>query len=272
MGLSDILNGVYQTQNQPIESQAMDATALPAKSLAQILALVYQAKQNAQKTWDNPEGAANNLIAQYTPTPDNLGNFILGGPAIIGQLSPLYHGSPYKFNKFKNESIGTGEGAQAFGYGHYLTDEPNIAKVYSGRRPGENVIPPNSYIYTTTVNKGKPSSSDVFLEWGSPIDESAKNKIASFIESRYSKENPIRTELEKALKTPFISGDDIYRRVERVLGGGVREAPKQTSNLLKEIGFTGIKYPAGSLSGVKNSKANNYVIFDPENITIDKVE
>jgi hypothetical protein len=33
-----------------------------------------------------------------------------------------WHGSPYQFDKFTTEAIGTGEGAQAFGWGLYFTD------------------------------------------------------------------------------------------------------------------------------------------------------
>lgn len=39
----------------------------------------------------------------------------------------VYHGSPYDFNKFSNEAIGTGEGAQAHGMGHYAALDKNIA-------------------------------------------------------------------------------------------------------------------------------------------------
>jgi hypothetical protein len=42
-----------------------------------------------------------------------------------------YHGSPYDFNKFTTEAIGTGEGAQAFGWGLYFTDVESIAMDYA---------------------------------------------------------------------------------------------------------------------------------------------
>ena len=43
----------------------------------------------------------------------------------------VYHGSPYNFDKFTTEAIGTGEGAQAFGWGLYFTDLESIAKDYA---------------------------------------------------------------------------------------------------------------------------------------------
>lgn len=47
-------------------------------------------------------------------------------------VSPLtvYHGSPHKFEKFDASKIGTGEGAQAYGYGHYVAESPKVADEY----------------------------------------------------------------------------------------------------------------------------------------------
>jgi GH24 family phage-related lysozyme (muramidase) len=45
-------------------------------------------------------------------------------------LQSAYHGSPYRFDKFSTAAIGTGEGAQAFGYGLYFTEDRDIAEWY----------------------------------------------------------------------------------------------------------------------------------------------
>ena len=42
----------------------------------------------------------------------------------------VFHGSPAKFSKFDPAKIGTGEGAQAYGYGHYVAESPAVAKEY----------------------------------------------------------------------------------------------------------------------------------------------
>ena len=44
-----------------------------------------------------------------------------------------YHGSPHIFNKFRMDKIGTGEGAQAYGHGLYLAENPNVAQGYKER-------------------------------------------------------------------------------------------------------------------------------------------
>ena len=48
-------------------------------------------------------------------------------------LSPLtvFHGSPHKFSKFDASKIGTGEGAQVYGHGIYLAENPAVAKQYA---------------------------------------------------------------------------------------------------------------------------------------------
>jgi hypothetical protein len=60
-----------------------------------------------------------------------------------GAISPMdvYHGSPHRFaataknplGEFDPTKIGSGEGAQVYGYGHYLAETPDVAKGYQPR-------------------------------------------------------------------------------------------------------------------------------------------
>ena len=74
-----------------------------------------------------------------------------------------FHGSPYKFDEFKTEAIGTGEGAQAYGYGLYFAEEPDIARGYrkstryhSARREFQNELPDDASIdeVSEAINDG----------------------------------------------------------------------------------------------------------------------
>lgn len=58
----------------------------------------------------------------------------------VSMAAPIvYHGSPHRFaataknplGEFDPTKIGTGEGAQAYGYGHYLAEKKDIAKSYA---------------------------------------------------------------------------------------------------------------------------------------------
>lgn len=42
-----------------------------------------------------------------------------------------YHGSPYSFDAFSSDKIGTGEGAQSYGYGHYFAENPEVSSSYA---------------------------------------------------------------------------------------------------------------------------------------------
>ena len=42
----------------------------------------------------------------------------------------VWHGSPHKFDRFDASKIGTGEGAQAYGHGLYLAENPGVAREY----------------------------------------------------------------------------------------------------------------------------------------------
>lgn len=52
----------------------------------------------------------------------------------VGKIG--YHGTPHDFDAtagFDNSKIGSGEGAQVYGYGHYLAESPDVAKGYQSR-------------------------------------------------------------------------------------------------------------------------------------------
>ena len=50
-----------------------------------------------------------------------------------GTVSPMdvYHGSPYKFDRFDASKIGTGEGAQAYGHGIYTAESKGVGAEYA---------------------------------------------------------------------------------------------------------------------------------------------
>lgn len=66
----------------------------------------------------------------------NMALSMIGANAPIAQLKPGelgavgWHGSPHKFDKFDSSKIGTGEGAQAYGHGLYLAENPEVATGY----------------------------------------------------------------------------------------------------------------------------------------------
>jgi hypothetical protein len=61
-----------------------------------------------------------------------MGGTSFGAPSGAIGAGPIraYHGSPYDFERFDINRIGTGEGAQAYGHGLYFAENPDVAFSY----------------------------------------------------------------------------------------------------------------------------------------------
>lgn len=49
-----------------------------------------------------------------------------------------WHGTPHTFDKFSTSAIGTGEGAQAYGWGLYFAGAKDVAEWYRDKLSGPN--------------------------------------------------------------------------------------------------------------------------------------
>jgi hypothetical protein len=56
-----------------------------------------------------------------------------------------WHGSPHKFTKFSDDAIGTGEGAQAFGMGHYSGENAPLLDSYYRKRLSNSNVGPSDF-------------------------------------------------------------------------------------------------------------------------------
>jgi len=76
-------------------------------------------------------------MAQAYPTPatgasrDQILGAVTQAAVNAGPLMTVFHGSPHRFDKFDASKIGTGEGAQAYGHGLYLAENPSVATDYA---------------------------------------------------------------------------------------------------------------------------------------------
>ncbi len=93
-------------------------TALKAPRAARVADAAMDAAQARYfETGKFEPPTAENPVSIVPPKPDE--------PGIIA-----FHGSGADFDEFRLEMIGTGEGAQAYGYGLYFTDSEDIARFY----------------------------------------------------------------------------------------------------------------------------------------------
>jgi hypothetical protein len=56
----------------------------------------------------------------------------------LREVGPLYHGSPHRFDRFDISKIGTGEGAQAFGWGLYFAGGRGTGEFYKNKLSGRS--------------------------------------------------------------------------------------------------------------------------------------
>lgn len=101
-----------------------DVAANPLLSAQQFLGNVNDRARNLNEM----TAAAAREGIEYGPASQRLGGLLAEGYNPMGLT--VFHGSPAKFNKFDPTKIGTGEGAQAYGYGHYVAQSPEVAKQY----------------------------------------------------------------------------------------------------------------------------------------------
>jgi len=93
----------------------------------------------------------------YGPASQQLGGLMAEGYNPMGLT--VFHGSPAKFSKFDRTKIGSGEGAQAYGYGHYVAESPDVARRYQmglTQAKGEEVLyknKPLTDLYSQIENK-----------------------------------------------------------------------------------------------------------------------
>ena len=187
------------------------------------------------------------LASQFIPSaassPDqniykmmNVGMNVIGGqagmktPAAAGQMGALvFHGSPHKFDRFDSSKIGTGEGAQAYGHGLYLAENPKTAAAYSDTAK-------NSFAGGYTYKVDLPDDQIAkMLDWDKPLSQQPEI-------------------VRKVLSELRISDSEIdgFKELSRTPEGVA---------MLKSAGIPGIKYlDQGSRSSGKGTY--NFVVFD----------
>lgn len=101
-----------------------DTLTNPLSSLGQ---MVGNANDQARNLNDLTYQAAKEGLS-YGPATQQLGEQMATAYNPTGMT--VWHGSPYKFTAFDASKIGSGEGAQAYGHGLYVAENPAIAKEY----------------------------------------------------------------------------------------------------------------------------------------------
>ena len=124
-------------------------------------------------------------------------------------------------------------------------------------------------LYKVKLHPGR--KDEVWLDWDKPVDGDFLNKLIKQASAediqlgRYEgivKSGRVKEYQEKGW---IGRGQNIYEELADKLG-----SEQEASKFLSRAGIDGIRYPSGSLSGVKNSKHNNYVVFDENSVLIEE--
>ena len=163
----------------------------------------------------------------------------------------VYHGSPYDFNKFSNDAIGTGEGAQAHGYGHYAAKNKDVAEGYRNRLGKGEIILYNGespkYIeFNNGMNNAQLLDAILYrgkngvikhLENTRPFGKDT-DELINYVKS--IDENALKKQSNSQLYKLSIPKNDVMLREDATFAEqpkAVQDALKKLANDYKEIGY-----------------------------------
>lgn len=136
-----------------------------------------------------------------------------------------YHGTPHRFDEFSLDNIGSGEGAQAHGWGLYFAENKDVSEEYRERLSrakvfydGKEITDNTKYYYAKTLEIGKEeiisdlkeriNKSKEYLKFKDMDFTRAENKrlgkeyhrLTKIANKYYKIDNPTEAETEKFLK------------------------------------------------------------------------
>lgn len=235
---------------------------------------------------------------------------LINGRAVFkepGEYTPMYslkddnqlvwHGSAADFEKFNKKFAFTGEGSQAYGAGHYVTNVEGTGRMYAdvatknrlaeGRRKLDaeidkvldnegNVLPGKEEEYEKLQAQrngmfdpeGKrhlyrveipDDNGEKYLDWNEKLTDSQVKKIKSAAKKAGVKMN---VDLSKSFGGGNYGVSAAYTAL-RFASGNAEKA----SEILSDAGFTGIKVPTGNMNG-GDGRGMNYVVFNDADLRI----
>lgn len=165
-----------------------------------------------------------------------------------------FHGTPHTFEpvdhnpfgEFSDQKIGSGEGAQIYGHGHYVAGNPKTGRLYSNQMPYSQGEPGSLYHVEIQPDEHE------LLDWDQPLSQQSPQV--------QSKLQAMGIPLDKT------KGGQLYGWLQGVTGQGDAES---VSNYLHENGIPGLKHvDQWSHSKAPEDQTHNYTIFHPSNLKI----
>lgn len=167
-------------------------------------------------------------------------------------LENFYHGSPYEFERFDINRVGSGDSRSKFGWGLYFTDSPDTALKYAQELSIGKLKDTGYNIYEVKL-----LGLDSFYQWDAEISESLAQVVYSAL-VKHGHEDSAEQFQAEIQEYGLWTMDSLYQYLEAVLGG-----KKETSEFLYNIcNVNGVIGQTGWLEG------NVYVAFSDNNVKI----
>jgi hypothetical protein len=191
----------------------------------------------------------------------------------------VFHGSPAKFNKFDRTKIGSGEGAQAYGYGHYVAESPSVAKQYRDTLSDEIVIykgkpleenDPNTFLarfssgnktygkdlvnfFNERVKESRAALKDKNPDWRTKITADALKKREELLQaSKNFDQNAVEFQNQGSFYEIDLPDEQIARMLD--FDKPLMDQSKEIQALAKQYGLTDADYLGGDLIATMDAK------------------
>lgn len=130
--------GEASVARQPLQSEATAAPTQPKSEPPLAMGTATPQGRMAPQPTLGPQSVTARMSADKIKTDlgaDIPGTLIRGGPFGLPEQGGIkaFHGTPHDFEKFDSSKIGTGEGAQAYGFGLYFAEGKGVAEGYRNK-------------------------------------------------------------------------------------------------------------------------------------------
>ena len=186
-------------QQDGLDLQQLGTTAAISGALGETLGTLGPAALEGSKRVVREIGERLNAPGNMPTVGSNLGNVAdFKAPTEKEPGIIAFHGSKNDFNEFKLQKIGSGEGAQAFGYGLYFTDSEDIAKFY---KDSTTEVPFDYQLDGRSVNKlYNDALNNENYELAEVLTQVQLHDSPKELAERFSKENGYSEEIQEFVK------------------------------------------------------------------------
>lgn len=144
----------------------------------------------------------------------------MGGVGSVFE-SPMtaYHGSPYKFDRFDHSKMGTGEGAQAYGWGTYLAEDKGVGIHYMNMKNDYEV---NGVRY-------KPSNLNPRKRWNTDDDYADVDDEIGLALYAAERDKDTETVEDFIIRTNYDDYYEGHKSISEILGSELSSSDMETA-------------------------------------------